>query len=78
LQLRALGGDGQVTAHPQSRVGKQQTPAQIADRVYQGALQKKNLLVLSAVGKLSYWMMRLAPALYERIMVQQLKEELTR
>ncbi len=78
LQTRALGGDGSVTDHPQSRVGGQQTPEQVADIIYRGALKRKDLLVLTPVGKITWWMSRLLPALYERIMAKQLKSELQR
>ena len=75
---RALGGDGKVTTHPQSRVGSQQTPEQAAETIFSGACKRKNLLVLTLVGKLSYWISRLAPNLYERIMINKLKKELER
>ena len=76
LQTRALGADGHVTQRPQSRVGGQQTPSKVADIVYSGALRRKDLLVLTPVGKLTWWMSRLLPPLYERIMAKQLKSEL--
>ena len=76
LQTRALGGDGNVTHHPQSRVGGQQTPEMVADIIYRGALRRKDQLVLTPVGKLTCWMSRLLPPLYERIMAKQLKSEL--
>jgi short-subunit dehydrogenase len=78
LQTRALGGDGRVTRHPQSTAGRQDSPARVADAVYRAMLKKKNILVLSPVGKLAYWMSRFAPGLYERLMAKQLKSELTR
>ena len=78
LQKRALGENGQVTTHPQSMVGKPITAERVADAVYRGALKSKNLLVLTPVGKLTYWISRLAPILYERIMARQLKSELMR
>jgi NAD(P)-dependent dehydrogenase (short-subunit alcohol dehydrogenase family) len=78
LQNRALGGDGQVTTHPQSRVGKQDSPDRIAEAVYRGSLKQKKLLVLSPIGKLTHWINRLTPGIYERIMTRQLKEELIR
>jgi len=78
LQTRALGGDGQVTTHPQSKVGKATTVESVADAIYEGALKSRNLLVLTPVGKLTYWINRFAPMLYERIMARQLKEELMR
>ena len=78
LQTRALGGDGRVTAHPQSMVGKPVLPENVAGDIYEGVLRKKHLLVLTPVGKLTYWISRLAPKLYERIMARQLKKELMR
>ncbi|MDF1590270.1 MAG: SDR family oxidoreductase [Desulfobacterales bacterium] len=76
LQTRALGGNGRVTSHPQSRVGKQTSPQQVADAVYQGVIKKKHLIVLSPVGKLTYWLNRIAPLLYERLMTRKLKDEI--
>ena len=78
LQTRALGGDGQVTTHPQSVVGKPVSAARVAADIYAGALARKPMLVLTPIGKLSYWINRLAPRLYERIMARQVKAELER
>lgn len=78
LQTRALGGDGSITRHPQSTVGRQDSPARVADAICQAMLKKKSLLVLSPVGKLTYWLSRFAPNLYERLMARQLKAELIR
>lgn len=78
LQTRALGGDGQVTTHPQSVVGKPTSAARVAADIYDGAIKRKQLLVLTPVGKLSYWVNRLVPKLYERIMVRQVRDELER
>lgn len=76
LQARALGCDGRVTTRPQSRVGKQSTPEEAAEAIYEAAVKRKHLLVLTPVGKISYWISRLAPVLYERIMARQLRSEL--
>ena len=78
LQTRALGGDGRITTHPQSMVGKPVSPDSVAEKIYKGALRKKQLLVLTSVGKLTYWINRFVPKLYERIMARQLKDELIR
>jgi NAD(P)-dependent dehydrogenase (short-subunit alcohol dehydrogenase family) len=78
LQTRALGGDGRVTAHPQSVVGKPTSAEKVAEAIYKGALNKRYLLVLTPVGKLAYWISRLAPILYERLMARQVKDELGR
>lgn len=78
LQSRALDGDGRIAQHPQSKVGKEISPEQVAEAVYRGALKRKPLVLLTPVGYITYWLSRFAPMLYERIMVKQLKEELER
>jgi NAD(P)-dependent dehydrogenase (short-subunit alcohol dehydrogenase family) len=78
LQTRALGGDGRVTTHPQSVVGKATSAERVAEAIFKGALHQRHLLVLTPVGKLAYWISRLAPVFYERIMTRQVKAELTR
>ncbi|MDI6725357.1 MAG: SDR family oxidoreductase [Smithellaceae bacterium] len=76
LQTRVLGADGQVATHPQSLVGRPTSASSVAEEVYRGALKRRNLLVLTPVGKLSYWFSRLAPVAYERLMARMLREEL--
>ncbi len=76
LQARALGADGTVTTRPQSRIGGQDTPEHAAEAICRAAGKRKNLLVLTRVGKIGYWVSRIAPVLYERIMTRQLKSEL--
>jgi short-subunit dehydrogenase len=76
LQSRALGGDGQVTKHPQSIVGSQDTPEEAAEAIFRGAIKRKHLLVLTPIGKISYWISRIFPILYERMMARQLRSEL--
>ena len=78
LQSRALDGNGRITTHPQSIVGRQDTPDRVADAVYKGIQKKKHLVVLSPIGRLTYWMSRIAPDLYERLMAKQLKSEIVR
>ena len=78
LQTRALDGDGRVTSHPQSLVGKPASAEKVADAVWRGVLRRRNQLILTPVGKLSYWISRFAPVFYERLMARQVKEELLR
>ena len=78
LQARALGGDGRVTDHPQSRVGQQITAESVADAVVTAIAKRKSLLLLTPVAHLTYWMTRLMPSVYERLMARQLREELER
>ncbi|MEN8040985.1 MAG: SDR family oxidoreductase [Actinomycetota bacterium] len=78
MQDRALGGDGSVTDHPQSRVGSQVTPGEVADRLVRAIERRKRLVVIGGVGKLARFMTTLTPALYERMMVRSLRSELER
>ncbi len=74
----ALGGDGKPTAHLQSRIGQSLMPDEVADRIYTSAEKGKSLLILSTVGKLSYFLTKLYPSLYAKIMVRSLRSELDR
>lgn len=76
LQTRALGGDGKVTRHPQSTTGKVDSPDHVAEAVFRGAARRKNIVVLTTVGKITYCLHRLAPALYETIMAGKLASEI--
>ncbi len=76
LQTRALGADGTVTTRPQSRVGRQDTPEHVARQIYTAACRGKNMLVLTAMGRLGCLISRLAPVVYERIVTRQFKSEI--
>ena len=76
LQVRALGADGEVTSRPQSRIGKQTTPESAAEAIFQAAVRKKHLLILTFVGKLGYWISRVAPVLYEKLMTRNFRDEI--
>ena len=78
LQDRALNGNGEITRHPQSKVGREDTPEHVAEMVFRGVIKRKRMLVLTPVGKMTYWLSRLAPGLYETIMANRLKQELLR
>jgi len=78
LQERALDGDGSITCHPQSKVGAEDTPEHVAEAVFLGVMKRKRILILTPTGKMTYWLSRLAPGLYEKIMAKKLKQELIR
>jgi NAD(P)-dependent dehydrogenase (short-subunit alcohol dehydrogenase family) len=76
LQRRALGADGRITDRPQSRIGKQTTPESAAADIYRAAVKKKHLLVLTFMGKLGYWISRITPVLYEKMMTRKFNAEI--
>ncbi len=76
LQQRALGYDGSIAIHKQTMIGKQSTPKEAARQIVKHAARKNDIVVLTGMGKLGYFVSRLAPKLYERIMTYQFKQEL--
>ncbi|MCF8034840.1 MAG: SDR family oxidoreductase [Desulfarculaceae bacterium] len=74
----ALDGDGSLTSHQQSTVGRIATPEEVAEELFKAVSAEKRLVVLSTVGKLTYWISKLMPALYESMMLKSLKSELER
>jgi NAD(P)-dependent dehydrogenase (short-subunit alcohol dehydrogenase family) len=78
LQSRALDGRGQTAAHSRTRVGREASPAEVADRIFRGAENEQRRLILSPAGKISYWLYRFAPAFYERLMAKKLAGEIRR
>ena len=78
LQTRALGGDGEVTAHPQSTIGKQALPGATARAIVRAAARNRKLLVLSPAGKAARFMDRLCPSFYEWFVSRSLKSEIER
>lgn len=74
----ALGGDGSLTSHRQSTVGRIASAQEVATALYRAVAKEKRLVVLSTVGKLTYLINKISPALYERMMLKSLKSELER
>ncbi len=78
LQTRALGGDGNPASHPQSTMGKQQTPEALAKLIFTAALKRKKRVIPTFQGKLAWLIYRIAPGIYERIVFKQFQSELNR
>ena len=78
IDRNALGGDGQLTTHPQSTVGKAARPEAVAEVLYKAARRDKRLVVLSGVGRLTRVINKISPALFERLMSKAVASELDR
>ena len=76
FEQAALGADGRPVGRGRSSVGKTSSPEEVAAAVVRAAARRRRILVLSNVGKISYVLSRLAPSLYERLMVRSLSSEL--
>ena len=68
MDSRILAGNGGSPQHPRQRIGKPSDPDEVARQLVRAIVRRKKLHVVSAVGKTSYWLSRLAPSLYERAM----------
>ncbi len=77
FEKHTLGPDGLVATRPRSKVGKLQSPDTVAKAILKSYLSRRNILVLSPVGKISWWISRLSPRLYERLMCASLRSELS-
>jgi short-subunit dehydrogenase len=72
----ALDGDGSVTKHPRSTVGRLSSADQVASDIFKAATNNKRLLVMSPAGKVSRLIIKIWPSLYDKLMVRSLKSEL--
>jgi NAD(P)-dependent dehydrogenase (short-subunit alcohol dehydrogenase family) len=72
IEAHALGGAGGRPEQKRTTVGRLTSPDTVADAIFRAASRRRKLLVLSAVGKASYALTRIAPGLYERVMTRRL------
>jgi NAD(P)-dependent dehydrogenase (short-subunit alcohol dehydrogenase family) len=78
LQNRALNGKGLVTTHSRTMVGREASPAEVAEAIFKEAGKRKELLILTPTGKLSHLLFRFAPGFYEHLMTKRLAKEIHR
>ncbi len=76
FEQRALDASGGRVTRGRSRVGTEATPEAVANAIFDAARHRQRLLVHTPVGKLAFALSRLAPGVYERLMVKKLSGEL--
>jgi NAD(P)-dependent dehydrogenase (short-subunit alcohol dehydrogenase family) len=76
IDRNALGGDGQPVRHAQVTIGDPLSPDTVADRIFAGAERSRRLLLVGRTAWQAWWVSRLAPCLYEKLMARRLKGEL--
>ncbi len=74
FEQRAMGADGGPAGTQRSMTGTLAEPDEVADAIVRAAGRGRDLLVLSPLGKLSYYLSRLAPGLYTRGMLKRLRD----
>ena len=76
IDRNALGGDGQPVRHAQVTIGHPLTPDAAAQQIVAGAARDRRLLLIGRTARIAWWVSRLAPALYEKLMARRLRGEL--
>ena len=76
LEASTVGGDGKRITRPRSKVGQLGDPDEVAVEVLKAARAGRRRLVLTPVGKTSALLSRIAPGLYQRLMIRSLRSEL--
>jgi short-subunit dehydrogenase len=76
IDANALGGDGAPVRHAQVTVGAPLAAEDVAEAIFEGASRGRRLLLVGATARQAWWLSRLAPRLYERIMSARLHGEL--
>jgi NAD(P)-dependent dehydrogenase (short-subunit alcohol dehydrogenase family) len=76
IDRNALGGDGQPVRHAQVTTGNPLSPDVVAGRIFAGAERGRRLLLVGRTAWQAWWVSRLAPRLYEKLMARRLKGEL--
>jgi NAD(P)-dependent dehydrogenase (short-subunit alcohol dehydrogenase family) len=76
IDRNALGGDGRPVRHAQVTVGRPLTADFVAERVFDAASRGRRLLLVGRTARLAWWLSRVAPRLYERVMSRRLADEL--
>lgn len=78
IEIHALGGDGLPVRHAQAVVGRRSDADEVAARIVRAAAQRRSLLLPDAVSRAAWWLSRLAPGLYTRLMVRRVWAEMQR
>jgi len=76
IDRNALGGDGEPVRHAQVTVGRPITAETAAERIVAAAARRPRMLFIGRTARQAWWLSRIAPGLYERIMSRRLRGEM--
>ncbi len=68
IEASALGGDGGAVKVPRKTVGEEMTPTAMADLIFQSAASRATLCLPTALPRLSWWVSRIFPRFFARMM----------
>ena len=77
IDRNALGPTGGAATHAQVVIGRRLQPEDVADRIVRGAGRDRRLLLIGGTAHAAWWVSRIAPGLYERMMARKLRGEMS-
>jgi len=75
IERAALGADGRAASAPRQTGGGEASAEQVAARIVDAAARRQRLCLPAATSRLAWWISRLAPRLYERLMLGRVGAE---
>ncbi len=75
IRESALGGDGTSAGRRPSATGKPLDPDDVAKAIVHATSRRQRQVVIGRVGRLSLWVSKLAPGIYERLMRRSQRAE---
>jgi short-subunit dehydrogenase len=75
IERAALGGDGQPAAAPRRTTGAEAAPDEVASLILNAARRRRRLCLPATTSRLAWWLSRIAPTLYERLMLRRVGAE---
>jgi NAD(P)-dependent dehydrogenase (short-subunit alcohol dehydrogenase family) len=76
IDRHALGATGEPATHAQVVIGRRLSPQAVADRIVHAAARNRRLVLIGRTAHVAWWLHRLAPALYERLMSRRMRAEM--
>lgn len=76
IDAAALGGDGGSAGVPRRVTGEESTPEAIAEQIFEAVRARRRLLLPSRTAWLAWWLSRLLPATYTRLMKKRVGAEM--
>ena len=76
IGANAIGGDGLPVRHAQVTVGRPMSAARAAETVVAAAERGRPLVLVGRTARMAWWLSRVAPGLYARLMARRMRDEL--
>lgn len=76
IDRNALGPTGGAATHAQVVVGSRLSPDFVADRIVRAAQRHRRLVLIGRTAHAAWWLSRLAPRAYARLMARKLRDEM--